>query len=284
MVYNSRRKLSCEKSEYAKHKSNNGFKGGKMKIKVMSFNLRVHTDYDGKNRFFNRTDRVLEVIDRESPDVIGFQEVTDSMRVWLRENLKGYTVQGCGREPDCRGEAMAIAYKSEDVELMSLDNFWLSLTPRVPGSSFGGDQSPCPRMATTLLLKHKDSSEPFRFINTHLDHVGKNARYLGAVLLVQTISAYREKFVLTGDFNALPDSPEIGLITDALGYRGAIDCTAGLGGTYHGYGALDSANAQKIDYIFTDGKCKEAYAIEDIPVDGMYYSDHNAVCAVIELP
>ena len=34
---------------------------------------------------------VERVLERERPDVVGFQEVTDSMRAWLREHLPGYT-------------------------------------------------------------------------------------------------------------------------------------------------------------------------------------------------
>ena len=47
----------------------------------MTFNLRVDTEKDGINRFFLRTDRVLKAIRDESPDVIGFQEDLEDMRV-----------------------------------------------------------------------------------------------------------------------------------------------------------------------------------------------------------
>ena len=71
-------------------------------IKVMSFNLRMDTEYDGINRLRNRIDRVMEVINAEDPDIIGFQEVTDYMRGVMRENLKGYTVVGCGRNKNLK--------------------------------------------------------------------------------------------------------------------------------------------------------------------------------------
>ena len=96
-------------------------------------------------------------------------------------------------------------------------------------------------------------------------------------------SQYNEKFVLTGDFNAEPNSPEIKLITSALSYRGAIDCTDDLEPTFHAFGKLKEEERVKIDYIFTDGKCENAYIVEDIPVNGQYYSDHYAICAYIEL-
>ena len=252
-------------------------------LKIMSFNLRTDNKGDGINYFFNRFDRVTEVLDREKPDIIGFQEVTDPMRAKLRDYLTDYTVQGCGRGSDFHGESMLIAYRKDAVELISLENIWLSMTPAIPGSRYGGDQSGCPRMFTAALLKHNGADKPFYFINTHLDHEGAMARYLGAVQLVQYISLHKECFVLTGDFNATPETPEIKVVTDALAYRDAKDCTESLGGTFHGFGKIPEERRSKIDYIFSDAPCVHAYIVEDIPVEGQYYSDHNAVCAILEM-
>ena len=252
-------------------------------MKIMSFNLRLDIEWDGINSFTNRFSRVIEVIKNEAPDVIGFQEVTDSMRSRLRNELDGYTTVGCGREKNYHGESMLIAYRTDLFELISCENVWLSATPKIPGSTYGGDQSQCPRMYTSVLLKHEKAEKPFRFINTHLDHVGEQARYLGSMQLVQAISGYDEKFVLTGDFNATPNSPEIKLITSALSARNVVDCTKDLGPTFHNFGRLSKEEMVKIDYIFTDGKCKSAYEVKDTPVNGQYYSDHFAVCAEIEL-
>lgn len=252
-------------------------------LKFMSFNLRVDNTGDGINSFTNRFHRVVEILEQEKPDLVGFQEVTDGMRARLHDHLPGYTVQGCGREKNYHGESMLIAYRTGEVELIALENIWLSPTPEVAGSTYGGDQSSCPRMFTSALVKHNDLDAPFYFINTHLDHVGKEARYLGAMQLVQYVSSHREHFVLTGDFNATPDAREIGLITAALADRKAVDCTADLGGTFHGFGRIPPEEMAKIDYIFTDGKCESSYIVEDVPVDGQFYSDHNAVCAHITL-
>lgn len=256
----------------------------KYSLTCMTFNLRVVCEGDGINMFFHRAPRILEVLKQEQPDVVGFQEVTDSMRAWLRAHLEGYTVVGCGRDSQYHGESMLFAYKTDHIELISLEHLWLSPTPHTPGSTFGGDQSACPRMMVSALLKHNQLARPFRFINTHLDHIGAHARYLGAMQLVQYLSEHPEPFVLTGDFNALPDTPEIRLIPEALAYRGAIDATAGLPGTFHDFGRLKGDAMQKIDYIFTDGVCEQAHVVEDIPVEGMYYSDHSAVVARICLP
>ncbi len=247
-------------------------------LKIMTFNLRVDNPGDGINSFTNRFDRVMDTILRESPDIIGFQEVTDGMRTRLRDCIPGYTVQGCGRQADYHGESMLIAYRTADVELISLENVWLSYTPTVPGSTFGGDQSPCPRMFTAAEIKHDRVREPFWFINTHLDHWGATARLLGAAQLAQYISTRAGHIILVGDFNATPDTPEIRLLSERL-----TDTTAALGGTFHEFGRLLPDKTVKIDYIFADIPATRAYAVEDVPVDGQYYSDHNAVCAYIPL-
>ncbi len=247
-------------------------------LKIMSFNLRVDNTGDGINSFTNRFDRVIETILREAPDLIGFQEVTDGMRARLRDSIPGYTVQGCGREQSCHGESMLIAYRTDEVELISLENVWLSHTPHVPGSTYGGDQSPCPRMFTSALLRHDRAERPIRFINTHLDHRGPTARLLGASQLAQYISLCREPVILTGDFNATPNAPEIRLLSACL-----TDTTAALGGTFHDFGRIPPEQAVKIDYIFASMSARTAYAVEDIPVNGQYYSDHHAVCATIEV-
>ena len=241
------------------------------KLKIFSFNVRLDVKEDGINNFYNRTDRILDCINTHEPDLIGFQEADPSMKAYLRDNLSDYTVVGCGREKNLGGEATAIAFRKDDFEFISLDTFWLSPTPRVPGSRYTEDQSPCPRNCTVVYLKHKDCEEPFYMFNTHLDHWGKLARIHGAMQIIQYASEKGGSFVITGDFNALPDAPEI------------KDVTAGLGGTFHGFGKLEEK--QKIDYIFTNASCnaEESFAVEDEGVDGVYISDHHPICALIDM-
>lgn len=250
-----------------------------MKLKIMSFNLRFDCASDGVNSFSNRYERAFSVIDREKPDIVGFQEVTDSMRAKVKACLKGYEFAGCGRDKNYHGEAMLIAYRADIFEIISCENIWLSETPSVAGSRYyEGHHSGCPRMYTMIRLKHDEIEKPFRFINTHLDHEG--GRLLESRQLTDALSRLDEKFILTGDFNAEPNTPEIKNITEALKDKGAIDCTAELGPTFHAFGKVEGI---KIDYIFTDARCDMAYAVEDKGENGLYYSDHNAVCAIIEL-
>ncbi len=252
-----------------------------MKIKVMSFNLRTDTPVDGINQFTKRTHRVAEAIRSENPDLIGFQEGKDIMRKWVRDNFPEYYVLGCGREKNYYGESAFVAVRKDMFEIITLDDFWLSNEIRTPGSRFGIDQSSCPRITTCVRLISPELKAPFWFYNTHLDHKGSTARLLGSCALMTDIASRTggEKYVITGDFNALPGTPEINFIVNA----GARDLTSEMGGTFHDFGRRE--NPSKIDYIFTnaEGDASESYIVKDTPVDGVYYSDHNAIVSYIEI-
>ena len=253
-----------------------------MKIKVFTFNLRINVPADGKNAFENRKGRILDTIKTYAPELIGFQEANDEMRQWLRDALVDYVVVGCGRKADMSGESAALAYKKDTFEALWSENFWLSATPVVPGSRYGLDQSVCPRLMTAVCLMHKEGTTPFVFCNTHLDHKGKTARLLGSAQIMQYLSQKPYKFVLTGDFNALPDTPEIEVITSQAAL-GVIDATRELGGTFHDFGRR--GEKIKIDYIFTNLPCDiaDSFIIPDEGLDGVYISDHHPVCALLEV-
>ena len=253
-----------------------------VKLKICTFNLRTPVKADELNYFPNRKARILECIAKEDPDIIGFQEAAVTTADWLREELNGYVVIGCGRGKTLDDEASLIAYRKNAFEMISAETFWLSLAPSVPGSRYGADQSGCPRIATAAVLKHREADQWFLFVNTHLDHKGSAARMYGAIQILQYIDKKKLPFVLTGDLNAWPDAPEIRVIADCK-YLHAVDLTADVGGTFHGFG--QRVPNTKIDYIFSDlpADPAESYAVEDLPVDGVYISDHRPVISFVTL-
>ncbi len=256
-------------------------------IKAMSFNVKC--GYEGQlgaNGFPARKQAILDMIKMADPDIIGFQEMTYDMRLWFSEILREYTVLGCGRGDKYDGEGMSIAFKTRMFELVSMEQFWLSGTPEIPGSTNYGDCKSCyPRMVNVLKLFSNDAKETFYMYNTHLDHPqdASKTRTHSMMQIIQHISQHTEKFVLTGDMNATPDAPEIKLVENILAYRNARDCTADLPDTFHDF--KGSKNCfMKIDYIFSDMKCISSYRIDDEPDVGKpFYSDHCAVCAELEL-
>ena len=256
-------------------------------LKVMTFNLRTRVKSDGINFFDNRQGRVLDTIKSEAPDLIGFQEATGTMRRWLVANLPalGYTVIGCGRGKDYDDESTSLAFRTDLFDLVSFDTQWLSNTPLVPGSRYGGDQSGCPRTFSAAVLKPLNE-KPFLFVNTHLDHVGNMAKLLGMTQIIQYISLKGLPVIVTGDANAVPtDTAITAMVGAAPCGREIVDVTATLDGTFHKFGEYPPERRRKIDYIFTDLPCDPArsYKVADEGVDGVYISDHFVVCGFITI-
>ena len=259
-----------------------------MKLKVCTYNIRCDVKVDGINCFDGRKDLILREFPKYKADIIGFQEVLPHVRNWLEENLPGYTIVGIGRDKDRGGEHVCIAYRTEKFHLVSLDTFWLSDTPRAPGSRFGTDQSACPRTCTAAILMSRDERKVVRMYNTHLDHVGKLAQAQGMTLILSRIAEDEALYpgtpvILTGDFNILPDSPVVaGIGKFSVGGRPLTDVTADVGGTFHAY--KPSETLIKIDYIYTTAECDASLSktLTDNE-NGVYLSDHYPVLAEMEV-
>ncbi|MDR3314090.1 MAG: endonuclease/exonuclease/phosphatase family protein [Oscillospiraceae bacterium] len=260
----------------------------KHSITAASVNLRVDNEWDGENAFANRRGWVAQQLRALGADIYGFQEAKLHMRAFLEDALPEYAFLGCGRDVDCGGEHTPVAYKKDAFSLLELRNFWLSLTPDVPGSRYGADQSSCPRICTVARLLHKASGRSLLFYNTHLDHVGAVAQLLGAAQIRQALSrdlpaAHAPMTaIITGDFNVTPESDCIRLMTQDLLTGDVVlqDATAGLSGTYHGFGSVEPS---KIDYIFTNAPFAGSRVLGGKSPEGLWFSDHEMVASEIEL-
>lgn len=247
-------------------------------MKIVTFNIRCDFDQDGENSFRNRREGIRACIERERPDVIGFQEVLPHVVKWLRENLPDYTVAGCGRDENLSEEHMIIACRRDSLHLLGLDTFWLSPTPALPGSRYA-DQSICPRSCTCALLREESSGRIFRVYVTHLDHESAYARKEGLRLILSRMRAADGEnplpALLLGDFNAHPGDPELLPLEESADLR---DVTAESGPTYHDYGSA----SEKIDYIVVSPEftCLSMKPWTDC-ADGIYLSDHYPVEAVL---
>ena len=253
-------------------------------IKVMTFNMRISTPVDGDNWFRNRKPKIAEVIRRENPDIIGFQEVTDKMREFMRDALKDeYTFIGCGSYKDYNGPGNPIAFKRDVFELIELETKWLSPNPEIPGTRYeDADQSKYPRYYLKARLRVIATGETIWYINTHTDHVGVKVRALETTQLLKVMQGIAdEPVILMGDLNAKPEEESIQILSSDAS-TGIVDVTAHIPHSFHWWGQLNPRI--KIDYIFSNLPCAESHAVEDNPDDGVYISDHNPVVATLKLP
>lgn len=256
-----------------------------MKIKVMTFNIRYDTKDDGINCFDGRKDMIKAFLKKEKPDIIGFQEVMPHVRQWLAKNLTNYVVVGMGRNADFGGEGVSIAYRKDKFDLYKFDQYWISDTPDVPASRYNLDQSVCPRITVMATLVNKADGKVFTFANTHLDHVGVNARICGASLVMtRLMSGNKYPFFLTGDFNDFQDSDCIQSIVKTDGVKELTAEITADDVTFHNYGKITKAH--KIDYIFTNEETKlkkNSLKIHTDEKDGIWLSDHYPISCVAEI-
>ncbi len=252
------------------------------RLTVMSYNIRNGEAKDGTNSWEYRYPASAMMLDDQKPDIFGVQEAYLYQVKYLTEFPGFYKSVGVGRDDGkTKGEYMSIFYNKKTVKMIKWGTFWLSETPDEP--SFGWDAA-CRRTATWALLKDKKTGNRFYYINTHLDHKGKEARRNGLKLIVDYIDKMNPKgypMVLTGDFNMTPDSPEFEeLVKRMQDAREVAPITDHLA-TFNGWGKSDSSI---IDYIFIKGwsKCISYETVRKPYMDRKFISDHYPIKAVLE--
>lgn len=255
-------------------------KGGE--LKVVSYNIRVGRANDKDNSWQYRKQASVEMINDIAPDIFGLQECVDFQRTFLDENLSGYAGVGVGRDDGVLdGEQMAIFYNKKNIKLIKWGTFWLSETPETP--SYGWDAA-CRRTATWALLKDKRSGKKFYFVNTHLDHKGKEARAKGLSLIVDRIKDINPEgwpMVLTGDFNVTPDDPCLKSLSGRMFSARETAPVTDHQYTYNGWGNSD--HDAPIDYIYWSGfeGCRKFRVVTE-EYGRKYVSDHYPIVATLK--
>ena len=250
-------------------------------LTVMTLNMRYDNPEDGANNWRFRRERIAELIRSEAVDLLGTQEVLANQFDDLQALLPGYRAVGVGREDGARaGEFNAVFFRSDRFELLDSGVFWLSENPETPGSK--GWDGACERLATWTVLRDKSGGE-LLFINTHLDHIGEQARREGVALLLRRIETLRagRPVILTGDFNAEPSSPVIARIVADSALRSAWDTApirSGSAWSFSDFGQLPEEERPLIDYVFYCGGL-EVVSCSILPdtLGGGYLSDHAPV-------
>lgn len=260
-------------------------------LNVMSFNVRYDNPEDSLNNWQYRKDVAAQIIKDVNVDVFGTQEVLVNQLNDLKSSLPEYTAIGVGREDGKEaGEYCAIFYKKDRFTEIESGNFWLSETPEAPGVK--GWDAACERVTTWVILEDKETKKQFFFINTHLDHMGKIARQEGVTLLLNKAAEYSKGLpvIMTGDFNATPDSDVIKHVLDETSPNYLVHTkdiaitTDGLNGTFHNFGRIPIAERSFIDYIFVSPNIKvKSHSVIPEKLNKVYISDHSLVSAQITL-
>ena len=158
----------------------------------------------------------------------------------------------------------------------------MSETPEVP--SMGWDAA-CRRVCSWAVLQNIKTGNSFVYANTHLDHMGVQARSNGAMLIKVKLSQIANDLpmMITGDFNVTKEDAAYStmrnrffLLDDA--YLSAPK-RVGLKSSWNNWGRVKDEEGSIIDFIFVSPnlKVKKAYIHDGNLGNGHYLSDHNAV-------
>ncbi len=260
-----------------------GCKKGEQTLKVISYNIRVGSAPDGDHKWDIRKPASPAMIADQQPDIFGLQEALKMQLDYLEETCPDYDHVGVHRDDGKqKGEVMAIFWNTKTQEMLKWGNFWLSETPEVPSK---GWDAACFRTATWALLKDKRYNKKYYYVNTHLDHLGQEARAKGLKLIVDRIDDINPEgypMILTGDFNVDLGDPCLNSLKGRMeSVRDIAPVTDSLD-TFQGFGTGQYGN-RVIDYIYESGFSAApsfetiTKTYENIP----FISDHYPVAAVL---
>ena len=224
-------------------------------FRVMTYNARFDQIIDGENQWNFRKDRFIALIQYHAPDLFGLQEPLLHQVNDLRAALLEYSAYSVGRDDGIdQGEFNTIFYRSNRFELLDKGTFWLSNTPDIPGSK--GWDAYCTRICSWVKLRDQCTGQPLYYFNTHFDHIGVTAREESARLLltrIQAISGFTTPVILTGDFNAVPESNPYRILTTETAFEDAKNLTEtphyGPDGTWATF-FIGQELGNRIDFIF----------------------------------
>ena len=251
-------------------------------IKIISANVRTFSPTDTfKKSWFYRADLFVGSIAEQSPDIIGFQEVTKMHYAYLCKALSGYKNVIAYRDKSIQPEACPIFYRSSKFKLLKKGSFWLSETPEVMSRDWG---SKCYRICSFVILQNKLNNKKLVVFNTHLDHVSDEARIKGIGVVLNKIKQFGSlPSIIMGDFNAVENSETYRAATKIFLDAKYQTKNTMKGATFQGFGTeLESEN---IDYfmISKTGIGVNEYKILNNTVNDTYTSDHFPIYLDITL-
>ncbi|CAF1073963.1 unnamed protein product [Adineta ricciae] len=261
---------------------------GPYSLRVMTYNIRYDTVKDGKNQWSLRKNKLINLIRNRAPDLFGVQEALPNQIMDLQNALPAYRYYGVGKiDGKMKGEFSAIFYRIDRFDLLNSGTFWLSKTPRIPGSKAWDAAGT--RTCTWVQLRDRYTFQIFYHFNAHFDSTGRTSRLESARLILsqtRAIVGSSTPIILTGDFNASPQSDSYrtfitnAILEDSKNISERSHC--GPDSTFSTF-TVGRQMGKQIDHIFVtskDFKVLQHGTLTDSN-GGYYPSDHLPVLAEI---
>lgn len=256
-------------------------------LKVLTYNIRLDIASDGINNWSNRKDYFNAQLQFYNPDIFGIQEALPNQVRDIAVAHETYKNISMGRDGVEKGEASSLFFKKDRFTLLQGATFWLSETPNVISKGWDAALN---RICTYALLKDKETKKHLWVFNTHLDHMGEQARTESLALIVTKIKQLNTQnypVILMGDFNSEPQEERIKQLKKSMDDSRDISIQKPFGpnGTFNGFKHNEPVT-KIIDYIFLSKNnpfLVTKYAILSDSKDLRYPSDHLPVYIELKL-
>ena len=256
-------------------------------LKVMTYNIRLDVAVDGENDWAHRKGFITSQIKFYEPDFLGVQEAKPNQVIDMDSAFTAYSQIGLAREGVGKGESSNIYYKKDRFVLKENNTFWLSATPDTISKGWDAAYN---RVCTYGLFKDKKTKKQFWIFNTHLDHIGEQARTKGIQLILSRIAALNNKnfpVIFMRDLNSEPTTERIIELKKKMNDSRDIskDKPFGPSGTFNGFKHNEPVT-KLIDYIFISKSANIAvnkYAVLSDSDNLKYPSDHLAVYVELKI-
>lgn len=258
-----------------------GFFSKAQTLKIMTYNIRLDIESDGENDWTHRKDFFNSQIQFYAPDIFGVQEAKPNQVLDIATALPKYSNVGTGRDGEGKGESSNVFYDKEKFKAVESSTFWLSSTPDTISKGWDAAYN---RVCTYVLLKNKQTNKLIWVFNTHLDHVGEEARTKGLEVIlsqIEKLNTNKYPVILMGDFNSEPETERIITLRNKMNDARTISKEKPFGpyGTFNNF-KYNEPTKLLIDYIFLS-KSKSItvnkYAVLSDAKDLKYPSDHFPV-------
>lgn len=279
-------------------------------LKVMSYNIRQSLGQDGTNSWQYRKGATARMLQLERPALLGMQETCPDQVAFLDSVLYNYGRIGVGRDDGkAEGEMMAIYYDEAMFSCVDSGTFWLSATPDVVSQGWDGA---CKRTCTWAVLRMKTTGQRVLFMNTHLDHIGREARREGVRLIAERAKALTAKYAddhqtmptfITADFNTSSVNPIFDVLKEQMREARATAPKSDTGYTFNEWGKVkeqleangqdpysiklgatgNSDNEPVIDHIFYRGATPLTFRVLRDDYGVPFISDHYPVVLEAEV-
>jgi endonuclease/exonuclease/phosphatase family metal-dependent hydrolase len=252
--------------------------------RIMTYNIRFDNPADGPNAWENRKAKVIALLQKHNPDIIGIQEALHHQLEDIIASLPEYTYVGVGRDDGkIKGEYSALIIRKHKFEVLDQNTFWLSETPNIPGSKSW--DAMITRVVTWATIKDLETKRMFTVMNTHFDHIGTEARKQSALILKKYTEdqAPRMPIIVTGDFNTTREEDPYQIMIKKEGRLLIDPAPQNPPGTFCNF-EVNSMVCRPIDYIFHTPEWKSEKYMVITDNDGQYYpSDHLPVVVTLTL-